>query len=371
MKPRILVATVATLTACRGGAPTGPAQGTTETKAPQGTTTAATAQGTTTAATAETTGAPGKARPPLVLVRDVPLPGGATRFDYQDIDPARGHLFIAHMNDASVVVANLSDGAAVKVLPGIPRARGVVVAADIGRVFVTSSPNKVVVIDAVSLEIKRRVDTGTAPDGIAWDPVDKTVAVSDQGDGAVSLLRNEGEGARETVPLGKETGNVIFDGPRRRLWVTVVSASPPDQLVAIDPVAAKVVTRIPLPGCSGAHGLRLTPDGSSALVACEDNDVLARVDLAGTAPIVTAKTGAGPDVLSVDPGLGWLYVAAESGPLTVFDIGKPGLTKIDEERLGDNAHSVAVDPATHQVYFPLQRGPDGTPVLRVMRPSGS
>src|SRR2546428_1121659 len=40
-------------------------------------------------------------------------------------------------------------------------------------------------------------------------------------------------------------------------------------LVAIDPVAANVTTQIDLPGCQGAHGLRLSPDGQSAFVACE------------------------------------------------------------------------------------------------------
>jgi hypothetical protein len=37
---------------------------------------------------------------------------------------------------------------------------------------------------------------------------------------------------------------------------------------------------------------------------------------------------------------------------------------------GDNAHTVAVDPATHRVFFPLAMGADGTPVLRIMQPSG-
>ena len=365
------------ITACRSGAGSvsaGAAQGAASTSTPPVTAGATTGVGTTnTGATGAQTGqddAARRARPPLVLVRDVPLPGAANRFDYQDIDSARGHLFIAHMNDASVVVVNLADGSVVKTLTGIPRARGVAVAGDIGRAFVTSGSNKVVVINAVSLEIDNRVESGGSPDGIAWDPIDKMVGVSDQGDGAISLLRDSGDGARAQVKVGKETGNVIFDAPRRRFWITAVADSPPDQLVAIDPVTQSIVTKIPLPGCSGAHGLRLHPDDNTAFIACEDNSVLARVDLTGAAPIVTAKTGSGPDVLSIDPSIGWLYVAAESGDLTIFDIQKPGLTKIDEERPGEAAHSVLADPTTHQVYFPLERGPEGSPVLRIMRPSG-
>src|SRR5262249_42130877 len=82
---------------------------------------------------------------PLVLVADVDLPGKATRFDYQDVDAAHGHLIIAHMKDDAVVVVDLASGATVKVLPNIPIARGVIVGADVGRIFVTSKPAQLVI----------------------------------------------------------------------------------------------------------------------------------------------------------------------------------------------------------------------------------
>jgi DNA-binding beta-propeller fold protein YncE len=313
---------------------------------------------------------PSAARLPLVVVADVPLPGRPVRFDYQDIDPAQGHLVVAHMNDASVLIVNLSDGSVAKELKGIPTARGIVVADDVHRIFVTSSPNQLVVIDSISLTEVGRVTTGREPDGVAWDPAHKTVGVSAQRDGAVTLLADAGMGASRQVSLGDETGNVIFDSSRGWFWAAVVTASPPDQLVGIDPLAGSVTTRINLPGCQGAHGLRLHPDGRSAFVACETNYVLARVDLGGAHAVATAPTGEGPDVLSLDPALGWLYVASESGDLTVFDIRKPGVALVGHGAPGANSHSVAVDPGTHRVFFPLAAGPRGSPVLRIMRPSG-
>lgn len=309
-------------------------------------------------------------RLPLVEVADVPLPGGATRFDYQEIDTAQSHLVIAHMNDGAVVIANLSDGSPIKQLTGIPVARGIAVADDVGIIFATSSPNQLVLIDNKALTEIRRVTTGNAPDGVAWDPTHKVVGVSDQSDGAISLVTNSGSGTRTAVPLGTETGNVVYDAARGWFWITAVKTMPPDQLVAVDPTSAKVVTSIGLPGCRGAHGLRLHPDGQSAFIACESNDVLTRVDLGGSHAVTTAPTGSGPDVLSIDPGLGWLYVAAESGDLTVFDIRRPGVTLIGHDSPGNNSHSVVADPATHRVFFPLMAGPAGSPVLRVMRPTG-
>jgi len=308
---------------------------------------------------------------PLSLVAEVGMPGGANRFDYQEIDAARGYLVATHMNDNSVLILDLHDGSVRKELTNIPTPRGVAVADDVGIIFVTSTPGHLVLIDNQTLTEISRVTTGTGPDGDAWDPVDKIVGVSDQGDGALSLIANAGSGARRQVSLGTETGNVTYDPGRGQFWITVVTAHPPDQLVAVDPRAATVITRIDLPGCDGAHGLRLHPDGHSAFIACEQNNKLARVDLDGDHAISIAPTGDAPDVLSIDPGLGWLYVAAESGDLTVFDIKRPGTALIGHDHPGDHSHTVAADPTSHRVFFPLPKGANGTPVLRIMRPAGT
>jgi DNA-binding beta-propeller fold protein YncE len=308
---------------------------------------------------------------PLVPVADVDLPGRATRLDYQAIDNKLGRLVISHMNDDSVVFVNLSDGSVLQALRSIPVARGVAVGDEVGLVFVTSSPHELVLIDSVSMRETGRVRTGSGPDGVAWDPNDRMVAVSDQRDGALSLIADAGRGTRKQIRLGTETGNVVFDPGRRWFWVTVVTAGGPDKLMAVEPEGAAVTQTSDLPGCSGAHGLRLHPDGQSAFIACESNATLVRVDLVSGRVVGKSGTGAGPDVLSIDESLGWLYVAAESGDLTVFDIQKPGLSLIGHDQPGRHSHSVAVDPTTHRVFFPLMAGSHGTPVLRIMRPTGT
>ena len=352
-----LAVVVALLVGCRGAKPstTGDAPATTAAPSPASSTKASTSTATL----------------PLVLVADVDLPGKPERFDYQDLDVGKGNLVITHMNDASVVVVKLADGSLVKEIPNTPRARGVVVAPEVGRIFVTIKPDQLVILDTTTFAEVARVSAGNTPDGVAWDPKEKMVGVSDQHDGAISLIADAGSGARRQLALGKDTGNVVYDAARGVFWIAVVQKSPPDQIVAIDPVAGKVTNTIAVPGCAGAHGLRIHPDGKSALVACEDNSKMVRVDLDGKTSPTIVDCGKDPDVLAIDPGLGWLYVAAESGELTVFDIGKPGLVEIDREKPGDASHTVAVDPATHHVFFPLLAGPKGTPILRIMKPSGT
>jgi len=301
----------------------------------------------------------------LAFERDVPVPGGATRFDYQAIDGANGQLVIAHMNDNAVLVLALADGSVRKVLPNIQTPRGVAVGD--GKIFVTSKPAQLVIIDGATLAELARVTTGTSPDGNAFDADDKIVAVSDQGDGALSLIKDSGMGARTKGPLGKGPGNVVYDASRKQFWITVVGDTAPNELVEVAP-SGTVTQRIPLPGCDDAHGLHLHPDGRSAYVACEGNDKLARVELDGAHAISMASTGAEPDVLSIDAVRGWLHVAAESGDLTIWNLEKPGLGLVGHDHPGDHAHTVAADPVTHRVFFPLQNGNGATPIVRIMRP---
>src|SRR5450631_4819160 len=74
---------------------------------------------------------------PLKLVRDLSLPGGPRRFDYQWIDSAGGRLYIAHLGADSVDVFDLRAGSLLAVIEGLPSVHGVVAAPERHLVFAT------------------------------------------------------------------------------------------------------------------------------------------------------------------------------------------------------------------------------------------
>ena len=84
--------------------------------------------------------------------------------------------------------------------------------------------------------------------------------------------------------------------------------------------------------------------------------------------VATHTLGDGPDVLAFDDGLHLLYVASESGVVSVFREEGKQLVKVGEGLLAPNAHSVAVNVRTHRVYFPL-KNVNGRAVLRVTEPT--
>ena len=60
--------------------------------------------------------------------------------------------------------------------------------------------------------------------------------------------------------------------------------------------------------------------------------------------------------------------SAESGTVTIFHYDNRRLALLGSLNI-PNAHTVAVDPQTHLVYFHLENI-NGRPVLRIMRPDG-
>ncbi|HKS91091.1 MAG TPA: hypothetical protein VJQ83_04110, partial [Tepidiformaceae bacterium] len=138
-----------------------------------------------------------------------------------------------------------------------------------------------------------------------------------------------------------------------------------NQLVEIDPTTDTIVGRHSLPGADGNHGLLIEPAQRLAIIACEGNNKLLIVDMESMRVIGSDSLGDGPDVLAFDEALHRLYVASESGVVSVFREDGKKLTKVGEGLLERNAHTVAVNPQTHEVYFPLANV-DRRPVMRVM-----
>jgi hypothetical protein len=79
----------------------------------------------------------------------------------------------------------------------------------------------------------------------------------------------------------------------------------------------------------------------------------------------------GPDMVFLDHPLHLLFVACASG-VSVFDESNSKFTKLGDYIVGKATHTLAVDEATQDIYFP-QVNSGGRPVLRVMHynPSGS
>ena len=308
--------------------------------------------------------AAGAATGPLRVVRDIPLPGPANRFDYQTVDPARGRLYISHMNAGRVVVFDLDSSRVLAEVPGTPRVTGVWAVPAQRTVYASAAGNhEVVAIDEQTLKITARVGDIKFPDGIAYAPAEAKVFVSDESGGADVVIDARTNKKRSTIDLGGEAGNTHYDSVSHCILVAVQTRN---QLVAIDPASERIVARYDLPGSNHPHGFTIDESGRLAFISCEGNAKLLVVDLRTMRVLATHSVGDDPDVLAWDAAWRRLYVASESGVLSAFVADATTLRPVGVVK-APHAHSVAVDPRTHLVYLPLENV-DGKPVLRVLSP---
>jgi YVTN family beta-propeller protein len=302
----------------------------------------------------------------LVRVADIPLGGNTTRLDYESLDPGRHLLFIAHLGDSAVIVFDTQAERVITRIPGITKVHGVLAIQELGTVYASATgTNEVVAIDEGTLKVTARVPGGVYPDGMAYAPDVHKLYVSDEHGGTDTVIDVRTNARVATIPLGGDVGNTQYDAGSKHIFANVQTRR---QLIEIDPTSDKVVARIDLPGAEGNHGLLIDPEQRKAFIACEDNHRLLVLDLATRKVTSSFDVSEDPDVLGYDPGLHYVYVAAESGPVSVFKTAPGQVSKVGTVVIGPNAHVVAVDPGTHKSYFPL-KNLGGQTVLRIMSPA--
>jgi DNA-binding beta-propeller fold protein YncE len=293
----------------------------------------------------------------------VELPGDPSRFDYASLDPGRGLLFIAHLGAGEVVEVDVRSQRVVRTIGGVAGVHGVFVVPDKRRVYATATnDNRMVILDEETGTQLASGPTGDYPDGLAYDPVRNTVWTTNESGGSETILDADTATVRGTVDLGGEVGNVYYDPTARMMLVDVQSAN---VLAVVDPSTLAVVRRLALPGCDHDHGLAIDATHRLAFVACDGNALLLTVDLSTWQVIGQDQVGRDPDVLAFDPGTGRLYVAAESGWVSILAEHDRRLSVTGSGDLADGAHVVAVDPDTHRCYFPIASGSSGKPELLI------
>jgi DNA-binding beta-propeller fold protein YncE len=302
---------------------------------------------------------------PLREVARVPLSGPSVRFDYTSFDPSTHRLWIAHMDANQLLAFDVVHRRIVETIPA-PGVHGVIAVPALGRVYASATnARQVLTINARTGAVLARAPAGRYPDGLAYDPGERHIFVSDESGGAETVLNAAGHRIA-TIPLGGEAGNVQYDAGSRRVLADVQTLA---QVAVIDPRTNRVVRRVHLSSCVSDHSLLIDSPHRLAFVACDGNATLLTLSLRTMKVTGVHRVGRSPDVLAFDSSMQRLYVSAESGVVGVFAETADSVRPLGLAFLAPEAHTVAVDPKTHLVYFPLQSGSSGKPQLLVMKPS--
>ncbi len=298
-----------------------------------------------------------------VATFDLPGPGGK-RFDYLTIDAEDHYLISAHLAAGQTYVIDLGTNKVVATIADTPSAEGVEYVPELKKFYTSNAhDNTIGVVDLKQMKVIKKLKTEAKPDGSTYAAPFHKLYVSDERGKVEAVVDVTKDEIIKTLHFDSETGMPQYDPVARKVYVNLQGQN---IFAVIDPATDEVVGRYPVGRCKGNHGMTLDPEHHRAFLSCQGNELMTVFDLDKHAPIAFLEMPGGPDVIKFDPGLGRIYVACYSGAIAVFHQDDADhYRKLEDFRVPQAVHTLAVDLRTHRVYTPEQEE-DGKPVARMI-----
>ncbi len=149
------------------------------------------------------------------------------------------------------------------------------------------------------------------------------------------------------ITIGGDLEFVVYDPVSDRIYQNVVSTN---VVAVIDPKANAVVASWRAAPAQQLRGLAV--DGSThRLFTAGGNGKLAVMDTTSGSVIAVVAIAPGVDQIVFDPGTKRIYCASGTGLLSVVQETDTGAESLGDVTVPRHAHTVAVDPTTHNVWI--------------------
>jgi DNA-binding beta-propeller fold protein YncE len=280
--------------------------------------------------------------------------GGEGGWDYLNVDSQARRIYISRSDHVDVVDADT--GSKIGTIPNTPGVHGIALAPRFGRGFTSNGrEGTVTIFDIKSLKEIGRVQVGTNPDCIMYDPVTRRVfTFNGRSQDATAVDARTGKVAG-TIPLGGKPEFAVSDG-KGAIFVNIEDKS---ELVAIDPRELKVLHRWPLAPGEEPSGLAIDRAHRRLFSVCS-NQKMVIVD-ADTGHIIASPTiGSGPDACAFDPKRQLAFSSnGRDGTLTIIHEDAPDrFTEVAIIQTQVGARTMALDEKTgHLVLVTAEFAP--------------
>ncbi|RZF61138.1 hypothetical protein EWE75_19230 [Sphingomonas populi] len=275
------------------------------------------------------------------------IPGPDGGWDYAQVDPETNRLFIAHGN--SIGVVDLAHPTRVTSFAPAHHAHAVLPIPHLKQLLVTNGDTATAdLIDTVTGTVRATIPAGQKPDAAIWDAALKRAIVMNARSGTIMAIDPITAKVTATITLRPGLEYAAID-PRGLLYV---NNEDDDDVTIVDLAKAKILARVPLPGCKGPTGMAYAPRAKRIVSSCDG--VATLLDPATRKVTGLITIGAGPDAVIGDPARGRLYIpSGDTGTLAVLEDRPSGVTLLKTIRTAKGARTGACDPATGKVYLPV------------------
>jgi len=288
--------------------------------------------------------------------------GGDGGWDYLNLDPASGHLFITRGDHVMVV-----DPASGKLLADITELQGIHGTAFVGgRAYISEGgANRVAVIDTARLAKTGEIPVGIRPDGILYDAFSKRIFTFNSTSKDATAVDPDSSKAVGTIALGGKPEAAVSDGAGT-IFVNIEDKS---ELVAFDARTLAVKQHYPLAPCEEPSGMAADLAHGRIFSGC-DNKMIAVTDMKTGKAVAQFPIGEGVDANRFDPATGLVFSSnGESGTLTIaHEDSRNKFTVLQDLKTAGGARTMELDEKSHLVYVVTADRKPGMPTADRPKP---
>lgn len=271
--------------------------------------------------------------------------GGEGGWDYLTYDGDGSRLFITRGSHVMVVDAKTLK--ATDDITGLSGVHGVALAPELGRGFITSGGDDMLVIfDLKTLKVLDKVKVGGRPDAILYDASAKRVYTFNARTQDSSVVDAASGKVVGTVPLGGKPETGVTDG-KGNVFVNIEDRS---EMVRIDTAKLTVAEHYPMAGCDEPSALAFDAEHRRLFAGCASK-MIAVVDPDAGKLVTTVDIGGGVDAGAFNPKTQQIFMSCGEGVLTVIHEDSPDkYSVVQNVPTVRGARTMALDAASNIVY---------------------
>lgn len=294
--------------------------------------------------------------------------GGEGGWDILTIDSAASRLYLSHAT--KVVVVDLITNSIAGEIADTPGVHAFVAVPEVQRGFSSNGKeSKSSVVDLTTLKTTSKIDTGSNPDAVVYEPRHGEVYVFNHTGNSVTVINAKAATVSATIQLEGTPEFAAVDQKAGRIYCNIEDKS---EVAVIDASKHEVVAHWSLAPGEGPSGIALDAQHHRLFSGCH-NKVMTMLDTESGKVIGTVPIGAGVDGCAFDDSTQLAFASSGDGTTTIAKEEAPNkLAVVQVLKTERGARTIALDPRTHRIYLPTAQfapAPSPSPGASPARPS--
>jgi YVTN family beta-propeller protein len=253
---------------------------------------------------------------PLDLVQTIPMEGAQGKIDHLSVDVAGKRLFVATTGSNSVQVIDLAQGKVIHKIEGLPEPQGIAYLPDFKRIAIANGKDgSCRIYDGESYKLLKSADFKEDGDNVRYDAAAKRIYVAHEA-GGLGVVDAEKMEKIDDIKLEGHPEAFQLEKSGKRIFVNIPDAK---HIAVVDREKRAVVAKWPLEKLESNFPMALDEANHRLFIGCRKPSKLLVLDTETGKEIVQLTISRDTDDLFYDAPSKRIYLSAGEGFIDTID----------------------------------------------------